>query len=155
MNKVFLVVKGQYSDYTVRGVFADKVLADEYAAQISDRWDNGRVSEYEIMTTTDLRHPIGFRGYCVVMDRDGNAVEVSIDDVPDDAADSYAGFACTNTEKIDGKYITMYTGEYTFEILTDKGSDGAVKIANERRIQMIVNNKWPVPGEIENVTGEN
>ena len=39
MNTVYLVTKGSYSDYSVYGVFTDKALAEEYAAQISDRYN--------------------------------------------------------------------------------------------------------------------
>jgi len=31
-------------------------------------------------------------------------------------------------------------------INTDKGAEGAIKIANERRIRMIAENKWPKKG---------
>ena len=41
---------------------------------------------------------------------------------------------------------TIITGKYKFIINTDKGAEGAIKIANERRIRMIAENKWPKKG---------
>ena len=142
MKEVYLVTKGQYSDYSVYGVFADKTIAEEYAAQISDRWDTAHVSTRPIYDSTNLEAPIGFRGYKVLMDRDGNS-EVNIDRVTcaDETETDYA------ESEWNGTCNYALTGQYNFYVLTDKGEQGAVKIANERRIRMIAENKWPVAGE--------
>jgi hypothetical protein len=49
-------------------------------------------------------------------------------------------------EFIDGELVE--TGRYTFYVVTDKGEEGALKIANERRIQLIAANEWPVKGTV-------
>ena len=150
MKEIYLVTQGSYSDYGVRGVFTDKDLATEYAAQISTKYDTARVDTRPIMT--ELIAPIGYRGYSIKMDVDGNTDEVENDEVGRatdensyadcdfvlDCPDKWAG------EIGDGKYIT--TGHYNFFICTDKGAEGAIKIANERRIRMIAENKWPKKG---------
>lgn len=143
MKEVYLVTKGSYSDYSVYGVFEDKAIAEEYAAQISDRWDSAHVSPHPVYDISNLEAPIGFRGYNILMDRDGNS-EVNIDPVVcnDDTDNGYAEFDRNKT----GNY--ELTGQYHFYVLTDKGEQGAVKIANERRIRMIAENKWPIAGEI-------
>lgn len=148
MNTVYLVTKGRYSDYSVYGVFTDKALAEEYAAQISDKWDTGCVSERKIMTQSDLPVPHGFRGYYILMDRDGNSESIESAEV-NESDDDETGYPDVEGKAENGEYIHVYTGKYNFYVLTDKGEQGAVKIANERRIRMIAENKWPEKGAYE------
>jgi len=143
MKEIYLVTQGNYSDYGVRGVFADKDLATEYAAQISTKYEAARVVTWQIMT--ELIAPIGYRGYSIKMDVDGNTDEVENDEVGRTTDEnSYADIDFVLDSPGDGKYIT--TGYYNFFICTDKGAEGAIKIANERRIRMISENKWPKKG---------
>lgn len=148
MNTVYLVTKGSYSDYSVYGVFTDKALAKEYAAQISDRYDTGSVSERKIMTQSDLTVPHGFRGYDILMDRDGNSESIDSAQVVE-MENATDGYPDVDTVEKNGTYVHVYTGKYNFYVLTDKGEQGAVKIANERRIRMIAENKWPLEGNYE------
>jgi len=147
MKEIYLVTQGSYSDYGVRGVFTNKDLATEYAAQISTKYETALVDTRQIMT--ELIAPIGYRGYEVKMDIEGNTDEVENNPVGKDTNEnSYADcdFVLDSPDKWtgDGKYIT--TGQYNFFICTDKGAEGAIKIANERRIRMIAENKWPKKG---------
>ena len=145
MKEVYLVTKGKYSDYSVHGVFIDKAIAEEYAAQITDMWSVAQVSTRPIYDSTNLTAPIGFRGYNVLMDRHGNS-EVSPDlaTYDDPLKKDYAEseMVCDNNRQ--GKYVM--TGQYNFYVLTDKGEEAAIKIANERRVRMIAENKFPVYG---------
>ena len=147
MKEIYLVTQGSYSDYGVRGVFEDKDLATEYAAQISNKYEAARVDTRQIMT--ELIAPIGYRGYTVTMDIDGNTDEVENDEVGDLNVDnSYPDMEFDLLGDGDAHgYIT--TGKYKFIINTDKGTEGAIKIANERRIRMIAENKWPKKGLTE------
>jgi hypothetical protein len=150
MSEIYLVTQGNYSDYGVRGVFTDKDLATEYAAQISTKYEAARVNTWQIMT--ELIAPIGYRGYSIKMDVDGNTDEVENDEVgrdTDENSYSDCDFVLDSPDKWtgNGKYIT--TGQYNFFICTDKGAEGAIKIANERRIRMIAENKWPRKGMTE------
>ena len=144
MKEVYLVTKGKYSDYSVHGVFIDKAIAEEYAAQISDRWDTAHVSPRPVYDRSDLA-PFGFRGYNVLMDRNGNS-EVYADRVIYDeeinADYAEADFVCGDN----GKCKYQMTGQYNFYVLTDKGEEAAIKIANERLVRMIAENKFPVYG---------
>ena len=149
MKEIYLVTQGSYSDYGVRGVFVDKELATEYAAQITNKYDAARVETRPIMT--ELTTPIGYRGYEVTMDIDGNTDELEPTEVGKwDEDSSYAEYEYTSNDTDDwrsgGKHIT--TGRYHFFVNTDKGPEGAIKIANERRIRMIAENKWPKQGLI-------
>lgn len=147
MKEIYLVTQGSYSDYGVRGVFEDKDLATEYAAQISNKYEAARVDTRQIMT--ELIAPINYRGYTVTMDIDGNTDEVENDEVGDLNVDnSYPDLEFDRLGDGDAHgYIT--TGKYKFIINTDKGAAGAIKIANERRIRMIAENKWPKKGLTE------
>jgi hypothetical protein len=141
MSEIYLVTQGSHSDYGVRGVFADKNLATEYAAQISSKYEAARVDTRQIMT--ELIAPIGYRGYSVTMDIDGNTDEVESDEVGDLNVDN----SYPDLQFSPHGYIT--NGKYKFIIDTDKGPKGAIKIANERRIRMIAENKWPENGLTE------
>ena len=147
MSEIYLVTQGNYSDYGVRGIFTDKDLATEYAAQITTKYEAARVDTRQIMT--ELIAPINYRGYTVTMDIDGNTDEVENDAVGDLNVDnSYPDVEFGRLGDGDAHgYIT--TGKYKFIINTDKESEGAIKIANERRIRMIAENKWPKKGMTE------
>jgi len=150
MKEIYLVTQGSHSDYGIRGVFTDKDLATEYAAQISNEWDVARVDASSIMTETELVAPVGYRGYTILMDVDGNTDGVKPNNVSmnkDDSYDEYE-FVCNSPSdwKDGGQYIS--TGQHNFFIDTDKGPEGAIKIANERRVRMIAENKWPAKGLI-------
>lgn len=148
IEKVYLVTKGRYSDYSVYGVFTDKAVAEEYAAQISDQWDTASVDPRPILNSSYLIVPTGFRGYCVRMDRDGNTAGVEREHSTTDEDDN-RGYPEVDGKFVDGKCVYVYNGKYNFYILTDRGEEGAIKIANERRIRMIAENKWPEEGTEE------
>lgn len=142
---VYLVTKGSYSDYSVYGIFADKELAEEYAAQISDRWDTAHVSPRTLMTSSDLPSPPGFRAYNIVMDRDGNTQKVQ----SESCANEGDWYSLYDVEFENKKIKHVYTGRVNFVIKTDKGEEGAIKIANERRIRLIAENEWPEKGKVD------
>ena len=147
ITEIYIVTKGSYSDYSICGIFTDKALAEEYAQQITDHWGEARVETKTIMTSTDLPAPPGFRGYDIEMDIDGNCDIFKSETY--DVETKNDGYAETEYKINDDKKLDeYYTGRYNFYVLTDKGSEGAIKIANERRIRMIAENKWPVNGSL-------
>jgi len=148
MKEIYLVTQGNYSNYGVLVVFTDKDLATEYAAQISNEWDVARVDARSIMT--ELVAPVGYRGYTILMDVDGNTDGVKPNNVSmnkDDSYDEYE-FVCNNPGDWKDGGENISTGQFNFFINTDKGPEGAIKIANERRVRMIAENKWPAKGLI-------
>ena len=150
MNSIiYIVTKGRYSDYSIYGAFAEKQLAEEYAAQISDKYDTAQVEEHTVKTTLDLPVPVGFRTYMVLMDQDGNVDIIDQEISQNNDAKNENGWADIANDKFeDGKYKFVQTGKYHFYVITDKNTEGAIKIANERRTQMIANNTWPIQGVI-------
>jgi hypothetical protein len=151
IDKVYLVTKGRYSDYSVYGVFVDEDIATEYAKQISDHIEEAIVDTRKIMIGVDLILPIGFRTYEVRMDRDGNAWDYKWRHDGKQVLQREAD-TCDSKDFADIEFKSeaegwLLTGNYTFKVNTDKGQEGAIKIANERRVQLIAENKWPVKGE--------
>jgi hypothetical protein len=141
MNVIYLVTRGKYSDYSVHGVFADKILAEEYAQQISDNYDTANVEERPIMT--ELKNPFGFRGYGLLMDCDGNVKRIEREHIRDETEPSRW---CPESEWDVEKLSHFHSGSCWFHIFTNKGEEGAIKIANEHRVQIIAENKWPEKG---------
>lgn len=143
IEEVYIVTKGDYSDYSIYGVFLDKELAEEFAAQISNDSDSGYVRTDKIKK--ELSFPKGFRGYRVEMDIEGNST-VYLEEMRENLENnSYEEIGFTNYP-VDESWTK--TGIYNFYVLTDKGKEGAIKIANERRIQMIAENRFPIKGEV-------
>lgn len=144
MNEVYIVTRGSYSDYSIHGVFFDKEVAFEHAKQITTEFDIGRVETHKIKTNADLLAPVGHRAYSIIMDIDGNNNGVSDDSIVENDVIEFQSYI-----EIESKGSTYEkTGRYRFYIITDKGGEGAIKIANERRIRMIADNKWPIAGEV-------
>jgi hypothetical protein len=149
MNEVYLVTRGRYSDYSVYGVFADKSLAEEYAQQISNSYDTAKVETRSIIT--NLIAPVGHRAYDLIMDIDGNTSEIENEEVYDDSSDRSYPELDFVYERNDVPSHYIQSGKYIFYVVTDKGQEGAIKIANERRVRMIAENTWPEKGKIVDI----
>lgn len=138
-NKIiYIVTQGSYSDYHIVGVFEDKELAEEYAKQ-----NKADVEEHFVKTDTDLELPRGYLNYQVFMKENGEVKSVSVTS-PELKNDwDELDFAYKN----ENKPYHFKTGNRYFVVSTDMGETGAIKISNERRAQLIAENKWPVKGE--------
>ncbi len=140
-TQVYIVTDGDYSDYRILAVFLDKETADEYAAQQS-----ATVETHEI---GKLYMPKGMRWWRVDMDeagdlRMGYAETVCVPDFP------YEDENQTDLDmsgSVDGPRIWRNTGYRVFYVQTKRGEEGAIKVANERRVQLIAANQWPKKGE--------
>lgn len=125
MKEVYIVTSGDYSDYSIRQVFDDKEIAEEFAAQI-----RGAVKVFKI--TNELKHTKGTRAYLVYIKKDGHILRVFPTKI-----DTRNDFGCN-------KCLSIYDqGGCSIYILTDQGREGAIKIANEKRAMAIANNEWP------------
>lgn len=77
-KKAYVIVSGEYSDYTVNAVFLDKEEA-ERAAEIANRkggawYDDHRVLEFDIGVPCDLEK---FDLYSAYLDKDGHVTHAS------------------------------------------------------------------------------
>ena len=125
MNKkkiLYLVTDGTYSDYRVCGVYDTRQRAS-YAKRLFSS-DND-IEEYAL---NDLpKHPRGTMKYSVIMDRDGNSKEAG-------------RVGASNGIEFDWKPCG-WDDLVEFEMWA-KDEEHAVKIANERRIQLIASGEW-------------
>jgi hypothetical protein len=128
---IYLVIEGSYSNYGVRGVFDDKELAEEYAEQIS-----GQVEEYKLNAADDMLER-GYKHYVVDMSKSG--------DTRDIRKLSYKVQSCWRVS-YNRSGEGYYTGDVSFYVCA-KSEEGAIKVANERRAQLIALNRWRKEGE--------
>ena len=123
--KVFMVSRGDYSDYHVCCICSTMEKAEEakkyYAAD--------RIDEY--LLDAIPKHPDGMYWYRVKMDEGGNTSEVGIRD----GDDAEALHAVEYRYYGDGKHVCFY--------MFAKDEQHAVKIANERRAMLLAAGPWP------------
>lgn len=124
MSKIYIITCGQYSDYHIVGIYDDKELAEERLPLYDAKYRYADIKEYELNPQVD--HPKGLLPYSVKMDIEGNAKA---------ERESIACFSGREWEPYgDNKSVS-------FEMWA-KDEAHAIKIANERRVQLIANNQW-------------
>lgn len=125
MSTVYLVEIGEYSDHHVGRVFSDKSLAEEFAKA----WNN-HGHDYAKVTTwpVDERFVRMLPWVYVLMYSDGRVDRCWHDASPDDKPLS------------DGRRPD-YGGRRYFAVQTDN-EERAIKVANERRAQLLATNAW-------------
>ncbi len=139
MKSVWTVERGEYSDYSVLGVFSTKAKAEQICSVLESR-DGGRVVERPLdLGVKDLA--AGRSVYLVTMLHDGTTEEVRLLDM--------SGYAL---EQVGTAYIwqrtkaSAYKGTGTPDALQvycfANSPKHAVKIANERRARMIAEGEW-------------
>jgi hypothetical protein len=144
-TEVYIIVSGEYSDYRIDAVFLDKTAAEEYVAQNPDASIETRQIGCDML-------PEGTRVYRVRMDENGDTADDGMGGVEvvgadrrlsedsfesDYPRDEYGRYDCS-------KYV--YSGVRRFYVTTKHGEQGALKIANERRRQLVAENQWPAKG---------
>lgn len=130
-TKVYVVTRGEYSDYHVVGIFSTKKKAECYIK--SSTWTDDKPSMFEC----ELDELLNFKTVLVVMDRDGNVLDTFIRDgktleydlsEPDDVL-------FLNDDRMSCKVRVPVDSEC--EMI-----ERAVKIANERRAFFIANGMY-------------
>lgn len=117
---VYVVTSGEYSDYRVRGVYA--TLQDaEFARKLFGTLNN--IDEYVVGELPD--HPQGMFRFEVVMSADGQARASLVDCTEKSFVGDWRPWG-------DSVRFTMWA----------RDAEHAVKIANERRIQLLASGQW-------------
>jgi len=133
MAKVFVVTSGCYSDYAIRNVFSTEQLAEDFMNMFSDdgypEWND--IEEWEVDALGNDMH--GKKAYRVRMNKKGVTVEVDI-------RDSAYGFECRDGAEGCATIIDIHNNMCADIAATDE--EHAVKIANERRVRLIAENRW-------------
>jgi hypothetical protein len=159
MKTIYVVTSGEYSDYGIDAVFTDKSKAELFAEPYEDRI----VEEYEADPEIPSYIEHGYKFYYVIMFRDGslptNKNTYSVHECPNDRlADPGYGVALNEPQFNKYEYPHFNTGKewpypdpdsaHAGEMVMDitvKAHDKkhAVKIANEKRTQLIALDRWP------------
>ena len=128
MKKVFLVTRGDYSDYRVCAVFSDEKLAQKYIDSFNLTYDEFKIEEYELdIYKNELRE--NYKPFFLRMTKEGNCTEIRIQ------KESYSfedGKIDIGFDKDKNMYISIFA----------KDEKHAIKIANEKRAQLIAENNW-------------
>ena len=113
---VYIVTEGEYSAYRIEAVFLSQAAAVWYLLRFKDcDSDSPRIEEFEIGQPRELGN------FGITMEPNGNVSQVDFDD--DSSKDHF------HKER----------NYYRFNV-NAKDKKHAVKIANERRVQLIANN---------------
>ena len=132
--KVYVVTSGTYSDYHIDAVFSTKENAEKYN-NIYGKDDFEDIEEFEVDDEMALINRIGDEKitiYLVCMDRDGNVKEISKE----------SPSVSLVKELLAGKNRHILYADCMDMRVIAKDEKHAVKIANERRVQLIANNEW-------------
>lgn len=129
LQEVFLVTYGFYSDYRVCAVFTEIALAKKYIASFKGNlYEDFRIENY---TLNPSKHKFGndYKRFSLEMTKEGNCIDIYIED-------SFPG--------VKYKDIDMAFNRHKNMIITvlAKNKTHAIKIANEKRVQLIAENIW-------------
>lgn len=130
---------GDYSDYSVVGIFSTKKKAEEYTQAFPLSYGGyHEIEEVDIDPGDTSFYKEGKKVFYLVMDRDGNTSEIK----------NTMGSTCTEQEYYAhvAPYQTM-NNLCLFLTCWAKDETHAVKIANDVRRQKIAEGKWKWPSE--------
>ena len=132
--KVYVLTSGDYSGYRISGVFLNKGLATKAAKTFSERYRRYDVEEFET-DEMDRMMTRGFQVYNFQMDRYGATDKIVAPELMADIS-----------EVDEECFFYKSYGENKIELwfcIIAKNSEHAIKIANEKRSQIIAMNLWP------------
>lgn len=137
-KKVYLLTCGEYSDYSIIGVFSSRKLAEKAQKTLGPLyWDPIRIEEWTVNPINEEQLNAGLKPYRVFMKQNGDADVVGVA-VPSEL-DVIGKVRFTNTRN--------WWDENDNELLLDmyvmaRDEKHAVKIVNEKRAQIIAMNRW-------------
>ena len=134
MATVYLVSSGCYSDYRVRAVFNDREMAEEFVERFSgiDDYDDKMYVEEWKLNPDIPQIRAGLVAFQVKMARDGTTIEARpLEDI--ERSDYIGAPSACNRDYGRGFMICRHYA---------KDTKHAVKIANEKRVQLIANGEW-------------
>lgn len=121
--KVYVVSTGEYSDYHICEIFSKRKLAEQYIKEMS-KW-YGRYQKDYAIGIYNVDKPVSeLKIIQVHMDKEGNTTTIF------HTTNDTIGFQCFDYEKC-----------LVWNVNTDN-DDTAVKVANEKRIQILAKDIW-------------
>ena len=124
-NTVYVITDGEYSDYHIVAIFSNKDAAEALIAKIGE----GGIEEWDLDEFTPdflKNHDRWF----IRMKKDGTAIEAKKENNSYGITTREIGFDVNNDI-----YCSIWA----------KSKEHAIKIAGEKRAQIIAENKWPTP----------
>jgi len=138
MSKVYVVTTGCYSDYAIRSIFSTEARARDFMAMFSNGADFNDIEEFELdCGGVDMR---GQRAFFVRMAKDGRVIEVEHRNSPYGFEDAVSSINEAGANGFD------LSGNMILRIITTDTAR-AIKIANDRRAQLLAANEWPLSRE--------
>lgn len=125
--KVYLVTSGEYSDYKVEAIFDDKELAKKFISLHGKHCCNDEIEEFE-MNKYKSDTEKGLCGYGIWMERNGK----------------YKIHSEILSHECQNKLSFTYNNEYLVVYCLAKSEEHAVKIANEKRTQILALDRWGI-----------
>lgn len=136
MKKVYIITKGDYSEYHICGVYSTKDIAEEvieiykgddmYAPYIEE-WD---LNQY-------LNRPKNCLPFRIAMKEDG-----SVYDILCGYSECYLNDIESDKNRVFVSPTHYYKEPWRYVYTWAKNKDHAIKIANEDRLMRIANNIW-------------
>ncbi len=126
MTTIYVVTEGSYSDYHIVGVYDNKELAEQFLKNIDEvkKYNDMQIEEYELNQNSD-KIKQGLMLYSVQMERDGTG-------------DS---FLYSNGDESPLQLNEFYP-KRLYGCIWAHNEEHAIKIANEKRAQLIALNQW-------------
>jgi hypothetical protein len=126
-KEIYIITSGCYSDYKIEAVFDEIELADSFMETFETKhYDGQRIEVYKLN-----QHAQAFREklkpYFLRMAKDGQCTEIAIEDYLHDNFNDPP------------KFNSM--GEMVLYVFA-KDETHAIKIANEKRVELIALNRW-------------
>ena len=138
MNKVYAVSTGIYSDYSVVAIFTTMELAQDFMDAVPSDYYND-VEEFDLNPDTANLIKQGYSPWSVHMLRDGTTEKVSrYEPSAHNTASEFNIWRRSKAMAYKGKGIKDALACYVMA----KSAEHAIKIVNEKRIQMIANGEW-------------
>ena len=144
MGKVYLVVSGEYSDYRINRAFSTEDLAVAWAEK-HNRLGGGGYTGYDIeeydLDEPDLVPDDGYPCGRLVMYREGSVKNIEFERKDREQEAAHFSFSKPRDDGMFGSSSghLRYWGAF---IESDK--ERMIKAANEKRLQLIANNEWPI-----------
>ncbi len=134
-KKIYIITAGEYSDYHIVGVAESKEVAKELLSKYKGL-ESPSIEEYKINSKNDILEIQNKNYYIVRMDREGNSDseewERYYTDIDKEIEFSYLGRYSKIPPNTPAMIMFVWANDLTH----------AVKIANEKRVQMIASGLW-------------
>jgi len=132
MKTVFVVTQGDYSDYHITGIYTKRELAQAAVEHVEKEGGYYSPSIEEWIVDNGPTIPHSYKLYTVGMQRDGSVFHSE--------EDTFGGGLPDDEERFSYSWFPL--DGWSFKVVA-KTMQHAIKIVNEKRIQLVANNDWP------------